>query len=303
MDQENTARKTTGSSSTRVRNDHRRRGRKKEQTTSQSQTETTSAPKVLLLRPKEDSPGHETRGTETRATETRGTETVTHTVSPSRSQSQSPLSQPIVSGDAGIESPAPNGKTSRRSSVEDKTELSDKSTVQTSLIKLIDCKTWSLCYDSVVNLLSSVNCQFKVVSVVGPPSSGKSSLMNHLAGRRTFPSHDWQGVKDRDLLHHLTQGVDMFITNNRLLLLDSQPLLSSSILDDLISGVIPIQSVFPGDAFSETDVMFITSMQIISFLLSVSDCLVITCLDGFLDIHLIKMLATCIQSKSSYCLS
>lgn len=132
---------------------------------------------------------------------------------------------------------------------------------------------------------------FKVVSIVGTQSCGKSKAMNALAGCPTaFQCHGHD--PHLNLLQNVTKGIDLFITAERLFLLDSQPLLSSSILDDYINSSIPIQNIFPSD-LSEADLLYITSLHVVSFLLSVSDCLIVAN-DWLLDPHLVKLIATAI---------
>ena len=136
-----------------------------------------------------------------------------------------------------------------------------------------------------------VSTCFKVVSVVGTQSSGKSKAMNAVAGcSHAFRCHG--DDPQVNLLQHVTRGIDLFITPERLFLLDSQPLLSSSVLDDYINSCVPIQSTFSPD-LSEADLLYITSLHVVSFLLSVSDCLIIAN-DWLLDPHIVKLIATAI---------
>lgn len=241
--------------------DHgRRRNQRREKKSDESKEE---APRVLLLRPK-DSLGADITADQVKAT----------------SRSQSPQSF---------------GVTSRRSSVEDKLEA--KSYMISTTIKLLDHKSWSVCHNQASKVLQPNNYDFKVLSIIGPPASRKSSIMNKIAGSEVFPSHGSTKSPPKGILQHLTEGVDLFVTKSRMVLLDSQGLMSSSILDDFISGSLPMTSM--SDSFTEADVLLITSMQIISFLVSVSDSLIITCKDGFLDTNFLQMLSTCISIMSS----
>jgi GTPase SAR1 family protein len=165
-------------------------------------------------------------------------------------------------------------------------------TVNPSLVKLLNIKSWRIDQQESSQILLSNNYDFKVVSVIGSASSGKSSLMNRIAGQEVFPTHV---SSSRGILKHLTEGIDMFAVKSRLILLDSQGLMSPSILDDFIGGSSPI----PCDSFTETEVLSITSMQIISFLLSISDSLIITVNHGFIDPDFLQMLSTCISIMSS----
>lgn len=239
----------------------------------------TSCPRVVLLRP---APAAATAPTEPAP-------------SSSQSRSQSPLSQqqPVPAEDQATTQPS-------ESPVQPVTApaaqpVASRKDLPESRLKLIDPQKWCLNSDLLTEyivpdgLLSSC---FKVVSVVGTQSSGKSKLMNAVAGRNgIFPCH---GSDDRtNLLQHVTKGIDMMITAERMFLLDSQPLLSSSVLDDFINSSIPVQSIFPSD-LSETDLLFITSVHIVYFLMSVSDCLIVTN-DWLLDVHLVRLISTSIS--------
>jgi hypothetical protein len=161
-----------------------------------------------------------------------------------------------------------------------------------SCIKLIDPQTWSLNESLASDFMIAdgpLSACFKVVSVIGTQSCGKSKLMNAIAGcKSAFSVHS----DEVHLLQHVTKGIDLWITPERMFLLDSQPLLSAAILDDFINSSIPIQSIFPAD-LSEADLLYITSLHVVSFLLSVSDCLIVAN-DWLLDPHLVKLIATAI---------
>lgn len=224
----------------------------------------SSCPRVVLLRPAASGPAP-------------------GSASPSRSQS--PLSQPL--GDEPAESPV--SPVRRKERVPDAPVRKDPDTC----IKLIDPLTWCLNESLAAEYMipdGPLSACFKVVSVVGTQSCGKSQVMNALAGCNVFRCHG--NDTDSNLLQHVTKGIDMWITPERMFLLDSQPLLSASILDDFINSSIPVQSIFPAD-LSEADLLYITSLHVVSFLLSVSDCLIVAN-DWLLDPHLVKLIATAI---------
>ncbi|XP_027203157.2 uncharacterized protein LOC113797043 [Dermatophagoides pteronyssinus] len=184
---------------------------------------------------------------------------------------------------------------------------------------------------------------FSIVSAVGLDGVGKSSLLNSLAQFNVFETRKMMSEKNRETpLNHVTNGIDMHITCERLFLLDTQPLLSASVLENLIrintekfgsSGAIatagasgsqnnhhnsamnsnsgsstltgtkhfynsnqmstPIFSQVVGFDIGETEnFAFIYSLQMLTFLLSISDHLIIV-MDSFcLDVNLFKLLAT-----------
>ena len=68
---------------------------------------------------------------------------------------------------------------------------------------------------------------------VGLQSSGKSHILNTLAGRAVFPL---EKVDDAEQCRHRTVGVDAFVTSDRTILLDMQPLLALSTMDGYIQS-------------------------------------------------------------------
>ncbi|KAH9417065.1 smg-9, nonsense mediated mRNA decay factor, partial [Dermatophagoides pteronyssinus] len=117
---------------------------------------------------------------------------------------------------------------------------------------------------------------FSIVSAVGLDGVGKSSLLNSLAQFNVFETRKMMSEKNRETpLNHVTNGIDMHITCERLFLLDTQPL--------LIVGF---------DIGETENFAFIYSLQMLTFLLSISDHLIIV-MDSFcLDVNLFKLLAT-----------
>lgn len=88
-----------------------------------------------------------------------------------------------------------------------------------SIIKLIDESLLfqeSLANDYLLN--ESLSSKFSVITAVGMQNVGKSSLLNRIAGKDIFKTHK-NGQND---LKHLTKGIDLHVTKERLLLLDSQ---------------------------------------------------------------------------------
>jgi hypothetical protein len=123
-------------------------------------------------------------------------------------------------------------------------------------------------------------------------SVGKSSLLNRVAGKRVFPTHGDNGLND-NLLQHVTHGIDLHITKERLFLLDCQPVASASLLDEYIKTAQPVTNIAADISEPETYI-YITSLQIMSFLLAMSDYVVVVS-DWVLDVHLVKLLATAVM--------
>ncbi|OQR97214.1 SMG9 isoform X2 [Thraustotheca clavata] len=111
---------------------------------------------------------------------------------------------------------------------------------------------------------------YQVIGVVGLEGVGKSTVLSLLAGhtfnrpisQAKFPI---QTLDDKINGRHQTNGIDVFITENNVVLLDCQPLLSSSLLNDQIQKKeSPKFGALPLDQQIE-----ISSLQLLVFLFSV----------------------------------
>ncbi|KAH9394387.1 smg-9, nonsense mediated mRNA decay factor [Tyrophagus putrescentiae] len=160
---------------------------------------------------------------------------------------------------------------------------------------------------------------FCIVGAVGLDGVGKSTLLNTIANRNVFKTH-CNVVEDRrnmttsstaskggnngqdNPLSHVTNGVDLHITAERLFLLDTQPLLSASILDEFLrntgtgtsmftsggpnfnhhhhhhhnhtangSGAFSLSSVMGFDITEPENFSYIYSMQLLTFMFSICD--------------------------------
>lgn len=69
--------------------------------------------------------------------------------------------------------------------------------------------------------------------MTGPQGAGKSHVLNILAGRPAFPV---ERTDDAAACRPRTVGVDAFVTPDRTVLLDVQPVLSLSAMDALIQS-------------------------------------------------------------------
>ncbi|CBY31092.1 unnamed protein product [Oikopleura dioica] len=87
-----------------------------------------------------------------------------------------------------------------------------------------------------LGFLQQENTDFLVVGVIGQQGVGKSSLMSLLGGTNCRDKRFHfrpQGFETKEKGCHMTAGVEMFITSERMILLDTQPVLSTSLLDEL----------------------------------------------------------------------
>lgn len=95
-----------------------------------------------------------------------------------------------------------------------------------SVMKLIDPESWSFFEHTASEFLfndnvSPTTSSFTVISAVGMQSVGKSTLLNKIAGRNVFKTHT-DSDSPHSYLKHLTRGIDLHVTKERLLLLDCQ---------------------------------------------------------------------------------
>ncbi|KAK3226011.1 hypothetical protein Dsin_005873 [Dipteronia sinensis] len=102
--------------------------------------------------------------------------------------------------------------------------------------------SWDLHIDRFLPFLSD-NTDFTVVAVIGPPGVGKSTIMNQLYGFDESspvmpppfaPPFAILSEETRAMSRHSTCGIEPRISAERLILLDTQPVFSSSILAELM---------------------------------------------------------------------
>ncbi|CAN1346115.1 Nonsense-mediated mRNA decay factor SMG9 [Linum perenne] len=93
------------------------------------------------------------------------------------------------------------------------------------------------------------NTDFTVVGVIGPPGVGKSTIMNELYGfdgtsPGMLPPFNVQSEDNRIMARHCTVGIEPRISSERVILLDTQPVFSPSILTEMMkpdgSSIIPV---------------------------------------------------------------
>lgn len=110
------------------------------------------------------------------------------------------------------------------------------------------------------------NYEFAVIGVVGFPNVGKSTILSKLAGDHLSPFSVSKDIKELG-----TAGLDLYITPERVILIDSQPIMSPLVLDRLKS-----KKFIPG-SFSRRAHLWneILSKRQTAFLWSVCDILLV----------------------------
>lgn len=135
-------------------------------------------------------------------------------------------------------------------------------------------------------------CEFLVVGVIGLQSTGKSTIMSLLAGSQGFKTSRSgvfkpQSKEQHELGEHCTRGIDIFVTNHRLILLDVQPMLSASVMDHMIQ----FEKKFPSEYSSTENALEIQSLQIAAFMLTVCHTVILV-QDWFTDPNLLRFVQT-----------
>eukprot|EP00308_Calcidiscus_leptoporus_P016788 CAMPEP_0119355114 /NCGR_PEP_ID=MMETSP1334-20130426/3995_1 /TAXON_ID=127549 /ORGANISM="Calcidiscus leptoporus, Strain RCC1130" /LENGTH=384 /DNA_ID=CAMNT_0007368839 /DNA_START=14 /DNA_END=1168 /DNA_ORIENTATION=- len=159
----------------------------------------------------------------------------------------------------------------------------------------------------------SEQTDFTVVGVLGMQGVGKSTIMSLLAGSSwqseiahgapsTHQQHDGQRMRS-GLLHeptfapqttevalraaHQTEGIDVHVTAERLILLDTQPMLSASVLLESVRR----ESALPAEVQSHENLVALQSMRIAMLVLSVCH-LVVLVQDSLVDVQWLRLLRT-----------
>ncbi|KAK3801740.1 hypothetical protein RRG08_033923 [Elysia crispata] len=140
---------------------------------------------------------------------------------------------------------------------------------------------------------------FLVVGAVGLQGCGKSTLLSLLAGNthqdayRNYLFFPQTKETKEDCLFQ-TSGIDMFVTSDRIILLDTEPLLSASMMDCLLR----YERKFPPEYTSLQNFIEMQSMQLLTFLLSVCN-IVLVADDWFVDMSLLRLLQDAEMLKPS----
>ncbi|XP_023216105.1 protein SMG9-like [Centruroides sculpturatus] len=185
--------------------------------------------------------------------------------------------------------------------IQQKTSLSSHSTVEVgndqklcpslemnSPVKLVD-ESLQWC-DNAMEFLQD-QTDFYVIGVVGLQGSGKSTVLSILSGHygqdggKMLFKH--QTREHKELGEHCTVGIDVYVTSERVILLDTQPILSASVMDQIIQ----YEKKIPGgtDYHSTENALQMQSLQIIAFLMAVCHTIILV-QDWFVDPNLLRFI-------------
>ncbi|XP_046470203.1 nonsense-mediated mRNA decay factor SMG9 isoform X1 [Neodiprion pinetum] len=136
---------------------------------------------------------------------------------------------------------------------------------------------------------------FLVVGCVGTRGVGKSTIMSLLTANYMSDVFPTQTLSHHESGSNCTSGVDFYVTKNRVIYLDTQPILSGVAIDH--SGLYEQKKNNNDFANIENNVE-LQSLQLTSFLLSVCH-IVIFIQDWFVDPNLIRFIQTAEMLKPS----
>ncbi|XP_053375253.1 nonsense-mediated mRNA decay factor SMG9-like [Mercenaria mercenaria] len=140
---------------------------------------------------------------------------------------------------------------------------------------------------------------FLVVGVIGLQGTGKSTILSLLAGNTEIDAHrnyvfPPQSRAIREECGHMTNGIDIFVTSQRVIFLDCQPLLSASVLDQLIHN----EKKIPPEYTTAENFAEIQSLQQVTLLLTVCNVVMVV-QDWFTDLSVLHFLQTAEMLKPS----
>lgn len=141
--------------------------------------------------------------------------------------------------------------------------------------------------DTLDHYLSDTNENYTVIGVLGKTGVGKSTIMSLLGGRESSVFR--AAGAESEAAKHKTSGIDCYVTAERTILLDVQPLLSASVLDKNISQ--SEQSKKALDLKYHENNVHMQSIELACFCLSVCN-VVILVEDWFFDPNLIALVHT-----------
>ncbi|KAK7480721.1 hypothetical protein BaRGS_00028089 [Batillaria attramentaria] len=133
---------------------------------------------------------------------------------------------------------------------------------------------------------------YLVVGAIGLQGTGKSTILSLLGGNTPQDAYrnyifQPQTKETREEAAHQTVGVDMFATPERIILLDTQPVLSTSVLDIIIR----CDKKFPPEYTSTENCIEMQSLQIAAFLMTVCHVIIVA-QDWFTDLNFLQSLLT-----------
>ncbi|KAF6025657.1 SMG9 [Bugula neritina] len=238
--------------------------------TTNTQPEHGSPVKTPIILAKHEKPGvsSELRASSGRLWKPRGDTDVRLATSPKHS-----IPTLLQSGELPSTPQQPSYKIQQRNDVRPQPDSDwTHSTSQTSSVKIID-EYMNWCPDALSEFLLDQN-DYRVIGVLGLEGVGKTYIMNLLATRPKSAVPPFKAERTGpDGAGHSTFGMNAYVTPERVILLDCQPLFSSAVLDHIHSNERKFN--FNGDLSSGEDLCDAINMQLTMFMLSVCHIVII----------------------------
>ncbi|OVA02824.1 hypothetical protein BVC80_9095g15 [Macleaya cordata] len=156
--------------------------------------------------------------------------------------------------------------------------------------------SWDLHTDRVLPFLTE-NTDFTVIGIIGPPVVGKSTILNEIYGfdgnsSGMLPPFATQSEETRAMARHSTVGIELRVSSERLILLDTQPIFSPSVLAEMMrpDGSSTI-SLTNGEVLSADLAHEIMGIQLGVFLASICHVLLVVS-EGVHDINMWHLMLT-----------
>ncbi|KAK2585420.1 hypothetical protein KPH14_010088 [Odynerus spinipes] len=162
----------------------------------------------------------------------------------------------------------------------------------TSCAKFMD-ENMQLCESALEFLCDQQD--FLVVGCLGTQGVGKSTIMSLLTSNYKADIFGVQDMSHHESGTNCTSGIDFFVTKNRVIYLDTQPILSASVIDYTSSFE---QKKTTTDFVNTETNLELQSLQFTAFLFSVCHVIIFV-QDWFVDPNLVRFLQTAEMLKPS----
>ncbi|KAM6582990.1 hypothetical protein CsatB_009992 [Cannabis sativa] len=156
--------------------------------------------------------------------------------------------------------------------------------------------SWDFHIDRFLPFLTE-NTDFTVVGVIGPPGVGKSTIMNELYGFDAtspgmLPPYTIQSEDVTAMARHCSMGIEPRVSAERIILLDTQPVFSPSVLAEMMrpDGSSSV-TVLSGESLSAELAHEIMSIQLGVLLTSICHTLLVVS-DGVHDHNVWRLMST-----------
>jgi protein SMG9 len=156
--------------------------------------------------------------------------------------------------------------------------------------------SWDFNTDRFLPFLTD-NTDFTVIGVIGLPGAGKSTIMNEIYGfdgssPGMLPPFAIESEETRSMARHCTVGIEPRISSERIILLDTQPVLSPSVLAEILrpDGSSTI-SVLNGESLSAELAHELMGIQLGILLTSICH-IVLVVSEGVHDINMWRLMLT-----------